>query len=114
MPRLEIRGFWVPVALESRKSSLKARFHPIPTDSTFPLPNAPFSPFLASVSHVLPSFAVASRMSTPKAVFQSIATESTFPLPNAPFSLFFNLLQQIPCFPLPNAHFPPVFGLREV
>src|SRR5579859_2622116 len=29
------------------------RFHPIPTDSTISLPNAPFSPFLASVSRVL-------------------------------------------------------------
>jgi hypothetical protein len=53
VPRLEIRGFWVPVALESRKSSSKARFHPIPKDSTIFLPNAPFSPFLATVSHVL-------------------------------------------------------------
>ena len=47
VPRLELREFWVPVALESHKSSPKAVFHPIPTGSSFSLPNTPFSPKIA-------------------------------------------------------------------
>ena len=47
VPRLELREFWVPVAVESHKSSPKAVFHPIPTGSSFSLPNTPFSPKIA-------------------------------------------------------------------
>jgi hypothetical protein len=47
VPRLELSEFWVPVALESHKSSPKAVFHPIPTGSSFSLPNTPFSQKIA-------------------------------------------------------------------